>query len=156
MALKQDLERVLSLVDGDTSEPPSALPCSAHKSHAPEPSYTEQHHVIPQAFQHFWHPDGATPDGKLFDARTVPLCRTGHGNTHFILVRLTRYFSEQQMTDPAQGDAETFVAALAKKALKGVKHEKAAAEIAQLGLVRWIAAGGSVQSLCEHGLWGSI
>jgi hypothetical protein len=156
VTVRADLDKVVGLV----SPAASSQACSIHKGHQPDPLYTEQHHVIPQAWQHSAAAMalGLTADAsQLFDPRTVPLCRTGHGNVHFVLVRLTRFFAEKKLKDPADvREAETFVDELATKALKGVKHGKAELEVAKLGLVRWLAAGGTLKALTDEGQWGAI
>ena len=57
--------------------------CEAHGYHRPEPAWLELHHVIPQSWQLvLW--------GRVADKRVLALCRTGHGNVHWDIVRLMK------------------------------------------------------------------
>ena len=63
--------------------PATQASCEAHVFHRPKPAWLEYHHIIPQSWQlYLW--------GSVKDKRTVALCRTGHGNTHWNIVRLMK------------------------------------------------------------------
>ena len=64
------------------------IACSAGSSHRPLNLTIEQHHVLPQAFQHLVAPSSVP--AFLFDRRTVPLCPTHHRNVHAHIVRLMK------------------------------------------------------------------
>lgn len=134
----------------------TAAPCSAHRSHSPEPLYCEEHHVLPRAWQNFWHPTAAplSTDG-LFDARVVPLCRTGHGNVHFMLVAIMRKFERLKGVGG--------ILAAEQEALKDLRFahprlqlSRSEREVVRLGMTRWEAAGGDLLALCAAGLYGVI
>jgi len=63
--------------------PATKAKCEAHLAHYPRPLWLEYHHVIPVAWQlYLWQ--------QVRDKRTVCLCRTGHGNVHWWIVRTMR------------------------------------------------------------------
>jgi hypothetical protein len=120
--------------------------CSARRLHVPRPPATlDEHHVIPRAWQAFWSPGGVAavvdlagdverPGGEielerdhLWDPRTVTLCPNCHRAVHERIVQLMH-----------GGGA-------------GFDH---VAPIARLALQRWQDAGGSIELLRQHGLWG--
>lgn len=129
--------------------------------------------MIPQAWQAFWQPpepwpnQGLSPDryvatgGKLmlWDARTLNLCRTGHGNVHFWLVRAMRAYSSVlgdygSNSSRFIDEAWALVRAGARK--DGIKIAKADAAVALLAMTRWDAAGGSLLALSRAGMYGEI
>jgi len=119
-----------------------------HRAHAPTPTYAELHHVIPRAWQAFWTPPVAPYAGtyagqKLWDARTITICRTGHGNVHHWITALTHAWTA----------GDTIAAACSK-----LHHSIARTDfiVAVQALERWIAAGGSIDALVAAGLWGEI
>lgn len=148
--------------------------CEAHKDHRPEPLYQELHHVVPQAWQQFYVPDhtsataaiGApTRDGepvtgvKLWDGRTVALCRTGHGNVHWIL---TRFMHEWYEIDRLLGvghkpslNKVVFNVRRQNAELQRGRHAPEQ-ETALLGMERFLTAGGDLRELCDHDLFGEI
>jgi hypothetical protein len=137
----------------------TATLCSAHRYHTPMPSYSERHHVIPQAWQVAWQPaqpwpnGGPSPDRKgvvLFDARTVPLCRTGHGNVHFWLVATMRAYARLGDVGEAMHEAK------ARARTAGMHVVEADFAIAATAMERWRAAGGGLHLLTSRGLWGEI
>lgn len=139
--------------------------CTFHRHHDPAPTYTELHHVIPQAWQVFWQPPapwpngGPSPDRKapgsnapflLFDARTVALCRTGHGNVHHWLVQIMQAFARLGSVGEAMHEVKA--AARARGQVVGTADFGFAAE----AIDRWHGAGGDLRALTDHGLWGEI
>lgn len=127
------------------------LPCQLHRSHRPDPLYVEQHHVVPRAWQQFWQPAVAPFPGtyagqKLWDDRTVNICRTGHGNVHYWIVRLTRNW--------VPGDMGATIA--------GAKHSAperpgpADFATALQALERYMHVGGSINDLVAASEWGQI
>lgn len=135
------------------------LACVLHHHHAPAPTYQELHHVIPQAWQAHWQPPkpwpnaGRSPDRpglELWDARTVAICRTGHGNVHFWLVKIMR----EVTATPDLGQAEHDVKAHARATglIASVQDFAQAVE----AMTRWIDAGGTLDDLAAHHLWGEI
>jgi hypothetical protein len=137
--------------------------CELHRDHQPRYTYAERHHIIPQAWQAVWQPptfvqrtDSAwpfahlSPDHKglfLWDARTANICRTGHGNVHFYLVRLMLLLQAGQPT-----------LHLAKmEVLRELGHaDSKALDAAQQAIERFIQAGGVLASLWAADEFGAI
>lgn len=72
------------------SAPTPSERCEAHRTHRPRNLTVEEHHIIPQAWQHLWIPQ--TPQAiiaaaGLWHPETMTLCPTGHRNVHFWLVK---------------------------------------------------------------------
>lgn len=142
----------------------SPRPCQGHRTHAPKALYTESHHVVPQAWQALWQPEtpwpeqGRSPDHAglvLWDARTVDWCRTGHGNTHFLLVRMMQtYARSPSLSGGSPGHGKGMAEMLASSA--GLRSPRAELKGAKLAIERWVDAGGSLRFLVEHGQFGSI
>jgi hypothetical protein len=124
------------------------LNCEAHKAHRPEPTYLEYHHVIPQAWQKLWKPDGKK--AVIWDPRTVALCRTGHGNVHYWLVKMMKTFA-----DLSTKDAYVITPSVAVL-LKGEKYVRREVNTAHLAMDRWVAAGGSLKALWDNDHFGEI
>jgi hypothetical protein len=126
----------------DSADPVDwAAQCEAHGYHQPVPRYLEHHHVIPQAWQLAWQPSGAT---GIWAPTTVKLCRTGHGNVHYWIERFMRRYNG------AVHDA--VAAALADQESVG----RAEHVIARRALLEFTAAGGDLNMLVEHGLYGGM
>lgn len=163
--------------------------CEAHKSHRPSPTFWELHHVIPQAWQRWWRPPGSESTSErrrqavlsdpqlpqdefdavmatvdLFDPRTATLCRTGHGNVHWWLVRAMRAYKDQVYQQEPHSEAERKLAIAAAMAAAlitarktdGVFPVRAEVSIARLAMERWVEAGGSCLALAAAGLYGEI
>lgn len=148
-------------------------PCVAHKQHRPLATGQEEHHVIPQAFQGFWHPAGVSLEingvptvgmtslarpGEivrlavgLWDRRTVALCPTGHRNVHHWLVKAMHAWEADP--EPTLDRAWDLVLRFARK--DGIRPNEAEVAIARLGMQRWLEAGGDLLALCKVGLYGS-
>lgn len=132
----------------------SGLACEAHRYHWPQPISTERHHVIPRAWQAYFHPESggarttasqarmlaATGAVALWDPRVTVLCPTGHRNVHRMIVRLMK-------TDTG----EDF-----RRARDMVFGSRLSAEegIALETLIRFQAAGGSLDVMRIAGLFG--
>ncbi len=119
--------------------------CELHKEHSPANLTVELHHVIPVAFQLTWQPQiapypGMDPAGrgKLWDARTVACCPTGHRNIHAWIVRLMHAVTGE---DPLQAEA----------AVKGHGDQY---DWACQALLRFKEPGGSLQELVAAHEWG--
>lgn len=142
----------------DPRRAPAATPCASHRSHSPEPTYLELHHVIPQAWQRAWTPGQTIVrpgfENALFDPRTVALCRTGHGNTHYWLVRFMRAYSK--LTTMAEGGFRIEEACRRAEKQELAPRGRNDMGLALLGMNRWLNAGGSLQALCDAELWGEI
>ncbi len=119
-------------------------PCSLHTSHSPSALTVEQHHVIPQSWQRFWVPPGATVSGslQLWDARTVPICPTGHRNVHTIIVAAMKYVAALKQEVSA-------LTAVVNSARPGLQRDTAL-----LALERFRNAGGMLLDLTAAGEWG--
>lgn len=150
-------------------------PCSLHRAHAPKPNYCEEHHVIPRAWQASWRP-GDSPEllrpevdslallsgeTKPWDPRTVAICRTGHGNVHFWLVRFMREWYEIDKTtgvgaNPVAQLTAAVVRVRRRAHEQGFPFGRKETETARLGMERWLNAGGSLRALCNRGLFGEI
>jgi hypothetical protein len=115
------------------------MACELHRIHRPRALTVELHHVLPQAWQHYWTPGPKLPaPNRLFDPRTVALCPTSHRNVHYWIVKLMRAAVSEDPLD-------------AKKSLGGLSREQA---IAYDALTRWREAGGSLAGLRAAGLFG--
>lgn len=69
--------------------------CALHSYHSPVPTYFEVHHVVPNSWWDFY-PDAL----RTYVKPTAVLCRTGHGNVHFVLVQLTRLMALEHFSLP--------------------------------------------------------
>lgn len=121
----------------------SAERCVAHRYHAPEPRYLEEHHVLPRAWQAAWQPP-AVPSGDLWAPTTVLLCRTGHGNVHYWISRFMHEYD---------GSVERAVsrAILDQHGVGRQEHV-----IARRALDEFRDAGGDLAFLTYHGIWGGL
>jgi hypothetical protein len=126
----------------------TAVACDAHRVHHPRALTVELHHVIPQAWQHFWTPSADAARrlsaGGLWDPRTVPLCPTGHRNIHALIMKMMR----------AAASTPTALAPTPREARHLARARGAEADIAELALQRWVDAGGDLRALTSAGLWG--
>lgn len=119
--------------------------CALHKSHSPETLTIEYHHVIPVAWQVFYQPPepwpfpGYDPRSPLWDARTMPLCPTGHRNVHYLIAAM--------MKSPHGIDPEE-----TRKAIAG--HAGHTFDVAYEALTRFTEAGGSIATLAAAREWG--
>jgi hypothetical protein len=143
---------------------PATVGCAAHSTHAPAPTYLELHHVIPQAWQRHWQPEINTVKGfakavsfeaigvpdPIWDERTIALCRTGHGNVHYWLVKMMQRYQELNEVDPP---LLTPMKVLLNGEHKFVRKD---AQFAYLGMQRFAEAGGSLRDLCKFKLYGYI
>jgi hypothetical protein len=121
--------------------------------------------VIPRAWQQSTEAARITAPARnregLFDARTVPLCRTGHGNVHFWLVRAMRAYRTvvDERGIPVLDAIDEAWRAVGLEARKrggpGAPHHSDQA-IARLGMERWQEAGGFLLDLCHAELFGTI
>lgn len=136
----------------------TAAPCEVHKQHYPKPTYQEEHHVVPQAWQQVWkpavapHPGQGTDGRMLWDARKVNVCRTGHGNVHHWLV-LAMQAHEKQGGD---NSTEAIAAAIKAATANTNGRVRAEVEVARQAMVRWVEAGGDLRLLTAQGLYGYI
>lgn len=64
--------------------PKAPQECEIHRFHRPRNHTVEEHHIIPQAWQHLWMPPAF--DRAPWHPETITLCPTGHRNVHFWLV----------------------------------------------------------------------
>lgn len=109
--------------------------CTLHTTHTPVARTVELHHVIPQAWQRVWVPGDAKPDRNgLWDPRTVPICPTGHRNTHYWIVNLMRRVNGEVIPRVVGNEVAT----------------------AQLALDRFRAAGGRLIDLIAASEWGQV
>lgn len=140
--------------------------CSIHASHEPEPTYCEIHHIIPQAWQLQWQPPepypypGPSPDHAgvtLWDARTAILCRTGHGNVHYWLVKVTRAIADLKLDSEDEATWHDAVHTVRGTALAaGHAPGHADLDVAMLAIIRYAAVGGKIANLVANRLWGQI
>ncbi len=106
--------------------------CELHRYHFPKPIGDETHHIIPQAWQLAWTPEGLKA-GKLWDPRVAELCPTGHSNVHSWLV--------------------TYMKDLALRRETGRPRSREQ-KMAYLAITRFTEVGGDLELLWERGLWG--
>jgi hypothetical protein len=136
-----------------------AVACTVHRVHAPRPLTVELHHVIPQAWQQVFTgplrpepeilaasrrvPGRGSEGRKLWDARTVALCPTGHRNVHAWIVRIMHLCPGE---DPA---VATHLARHGDRRARGAEFD-----LAVLALTRFKDAGGQLQALVAARQWG--
>lgn len=125
--------------------------CSIHTRHEPLPRYVEHHHLVPKAWQTFWRPAAAT--AAVWDNRTVPLCRTGHGNVHWWIVAYMLAFEAVGIGVETIDDVFESAHATHRHQVGKNVHER---KTAQLALTRWLDVGGSLTDLVDAGLYGGI
>lgn len=133
--------------------------CDVHRSHDPAPAYLEVHHVIPQAWQATWRPEGRgpfpapSPDTKgleLWDARTATVCRTGHGNIHFWIVRMMHVADDLAVDDVPRLMHEV------RSRLVGHSPGTDDFAVASSALIRFQEVGGDLGTLIAAREWGAI
>jgi hypothetical protein len=91
-------------------------------------------------------PDDKREGVALWDPRTVPLCRTGHGNVHYWLTYMMhKWPSIKSNKLPPVGHF-----------LNGEKFVRKEAGIAYLAIERWVAAGGDLMFLIDKKMYGEI
>lgn len=131
------------------SNPPTPATCAAHRVHVPRLwAPVEAHHYIPREWQALTTPAAPGPVvAGVWDPRTVPLCRTGHGNTHYWIVRLSRAVKASRTETPA----------VSAKAVFG-RRQTSEQQIALLAHERLLAAGGpgSLLALVDGGRMGGM
>jgi hypothetical protein len=146
--------------------------CELHKSHSPEPLTSEQHHVTPQAWQHFKQtgdhesalnielacaPGNLVSAGivpALYDKRTVRVAPTCHRNVHFWIVKIMKSFEAHGVTNSWQEDEE-FLLDEAIKHVRSIYHAGGSMfGTAILASSRYLEAGGSLRDLCSERLYG--
>jgi hypothetical protein len=122
------------------------MPCSLRKFHVPKAPATDSHHVIPQAFQHFYVPSGVKENVTtgLWDNRTVEVCPNCHRRVHEAIVAMMR-----NGHDYSESPLE------ARRAAFGGKRLTREQAIALEALARFRAAGGSLVALRSHRLYGA-
>lgn len=126
--------------------------CPLHEDHYPIPTYYEIHHIVPQAWQRVWRPDGAS-DGLLWWTKTAPLCRTGHGNLHHFLVIFMHEWAKSGYLDSEEGAQSAAEAAISR--MRHPHHHEEFA-YAKQAMIDWARNGGSLQFLVNNELWGEI
>jgi len=126
--------------------------CELHTRHAPKPEYFEKHHIIPQSWQRVWKPD--SPSAKLWDPRTMTLCRTSHGNVHFWLVNLMRAYSAS--AEPRSVDQAVAAAVTKYKVTHTMWIKPKEIKVARMAMDRYLEAGGDLYGLGQVGQWGQI
>jgi hypothetical protein len=140
-------------------------PCSLHKAHDPTPVYCETHHVVPQAWQLHWQPREPWPNGgpspdhagvTLWDARTVVICRTGHGNVHYWLVEIMHALADLGITIDRVRVEQAMHDVRAVRLQEGHAPGHAEFDCAEQAILRYGDAGGSIPDLIANHLWGQI
>lgn len=132
--------------------------CSLHRFHRPAPDQVNEfHHIIPQAWQHFWKPpatifavlDRSNPG--LFDARTVAICPTGHRRVHYWIVQMMKWIEAMKLDVQ---DPQRAIMYGAFQRILGDKRRTKEQACAALTLERWLDAGGNLVALVNAGLRG--
>lgn len=142
------------------------LPCELH-SHARDlyPLYCEQHHVIPQDWQDEFAPASvvATPfhtsKSTLWDGRTVTICRTGHGNVHYLLVLFMK--QRERLGESMKDDLDGIhrIRIMVVEDLRDRQKARINAMdvgVAESAMQRWVNYGLSLMDLCRNGSYGRI
>jgi hypothetical protein len=122
------------------------MTCSLRRLHVPAAPATDSHHVIPQAWQHFYQPrpDLAVANGALWDKRTVEVCPNCHRRVHEAIVAMMNN-GHDYSEDPLD----------AKKAAFGNRRLTREQAVAYDALTRFREAGGSLVALRSHRLYGA-
>jgi hypothetical protein len=123
-----------------------AATCSLRRFHVPKTPATDSHHVIPQAWQHFYVPSGVATQAStgLWDARTVEVCPNCHRRVHEAIVAMMR-----NGQDYSESPLE------ARRAAFGGRRLTREQIIAYEALLRFKKAGGSLVALRAHRLLGA-
>jgi hypothetical protein len=118
--------------------------CSLRKLHVPAAPATDSHHVIPQAWQHFYvpRPELAAANGPVWDTRTVEVCPNCHRRVHEEIVALMR---AGRTDDPLEAKLRAF----------GNRRMSRERTVALQALTRFAEAGGSLMALRSHRLFGA-
>jgi hypothetical protein len=128
--------------------------CSIHRYHRPRPLTTEQHHVLPRAWQAVWQPEEY--DGKkLWLPKTIPLCPTGHRSVHHILVEIMHEFEHLIGTERVYGfDLEVPLLAKAEANIKAKHGNTNEFPIACLAPRLWKSKFGLLKTLLNRKQYG--
>ena len=88
--------------------PKETMPCVVHVYHSPRPSYSDLHHVWPQAL------------GGPTLHNLIPVCQTGHASIHRLL-RAYEHLADKPPWDMLRfyGPGERFYAALGWAKIQG-------------------------------------
>ena len=133
-------------------------PCELHKTHSPRNLTVEFHHLVPVAWQQKVQPfpdpapfSGIDPDGRgrLWDARGIWACPTGHRNVHDWIELLMHRIAETSVEDVAAAEKAVLAAT------KEVGHVPAEFPQAVLGLQR-AQPYVSLLHLTSLGEWGQV
>lgn len=136
--------------------------CTCGRRHSPAlrggAAGLDDHHVIPQAWQHAWRPaEFAAPPGTpedvrlgLWDPETVELAPTCHRNVHIALAGMMRLAAK--IGDELDNGPDYALVERAARALHGRFGPEE--RIALLAVSTWESHGGEVAFLFEHKLWG--
>lgn len=112
------------------------MSCELHRYHWPRiVASTEEHHVIPRAWQRSYRPDPR----ELWDSRTVTCCASGHANVHHWIVAMMRTVRLSRSEDPLA----------ARRAVFGRRRLSSEQSVALEALIRFRAAGGSLVTLTD-------
>lgn len=106
-----------------------------------------------------WRPSGPGPDPapspdhpgiELWDARTAALCRTGHGNVHYWIVRMMHVANDLAIDDVPRLMHEV------RSRLIGHHPGTDDLAMASSALIRFQEVGGELGTLIAAREWGSI
>lgn len=125
------------------------MSCEIHRYHRPKVLRTENHHVIPRAWQKMWVPPGYDEMNApaLWASATVALCPTSHSNVHVLLVKFMREYER------AGGNATDSIIQAHKRVIEmhGRSHEL---RIAMQAPELFIARGGNLDQLISNKNYG--
>lgn len=129
----------------------STRPCLLHTHrqgrNPPFPLLSEEHHVLPVAWQQVWRPLTVKSAG-VWDPRTVPLCPTSHRNVHTWLPRMMKLVSRIGEPDDVRDILN------ATRWEHGIRRPPGEFFVAADALHRWRAAGGRLLDLVAVGQYG--
>ena len=134
--------------------------CSCGRRHSPAPRGTDDHHVIPRAWQAAWRPDPLNaPPGTpsdvslgLWDPETVELAPTCHRNVHVALAAMMRL--AQRVGEELHPGAPTSAVVVERCAHLLAGRFGPEERIAVLAVHTWESHGGEVDFLLERKLYG--
>lgn len=118
----------------------SEQPCSIHRYHSPKPSHSEQHYLLPRAWQRHWRPESMA--AELWAPRTVLICPTGHRVVHLLIDELMHAIAKVKTVELAEAEVGRTRSRLSEW------------PVALAALSTWEAYNGSFTDLVEAGLWG--
>lgn len=143
--------------------------CELHAQHRPEPLTSEQHHLEPQAWQHFKMTghgvearameERAGGAGwlatRLYNTRTVKVAPTCHRNVHYWIVQIMHRFEQLAQVHSPEAIDEQHLAGLAMQDVRELHNMRGQVfDVATDALIMHLLNGGSLRKLVAAKLYG--